>query len=343
MRNVGTDDMKMQAVIIKKTVIYALIFTFILTLPSATFAEQKTKLKIGFLPITDHLTLGVAEKLYAKEFKHTELETLKFTDWATIVEALRAGSLDGAFLLAPLTFQARITGIPIKTVLLGHRDGSALIVKTRIGIDSPSDLKSKTVAIPSRYSLHNMLLSKFVVNAGLSFGDEVKTIEMSPVEMPVALFNGDIDAYIVAEPIGSKAEKLGVGKVLVLSNEIWKNHPDCLLVMHESVISNNEIAVQELVSALVKSAEHIEDDRKEAANIGGSFLGHSVEIIHHALTVPNTQRVTFRNLIPDATELDMMQDYMSDTMKVFTKKTDIPASIDSRFAEKAYLEVEIQK
>jgi NitT/TauT family transport system substrate-binding protein len=293
-------------------------------------------MRIGFIPITDHLALGVAEKLYSQKFKNTELETLKFTDWATMVEALRSKSIDGAFLLGPLAFQARLTGIPVKTVLLGHRDGSALIVKTKIGINTASDLKGKVVAIPSKYSLHNMLLHKVVVGANLKFGKDVKTIEMSPVEMPAALFNGDIDAYIVAEPIGAKAEKMGTGKVLILSNEIWKNHPDCLLVLHESVIEGSHKAVQELVTSLVKAAEYIEHDRADAAKIGGPFLGHSVDIVHHALTVPSTDRVTFKNLVPDAAELNQMQDYMSDIMGVFSEKLDIAGSIDARFAVKAY-------
>ena len=64
------------------------------------------------------------------------METIKFSDWASISEALRSGSLDGAFLLAPLAFQAKLKGAPIKLVLLGHRDGSALIVTVKKGINT---------------------------------------------------------------------------------------------------------------------------------------------------------------------------------------------------------------
>src|SRR3989338_10497111 len=114
--------------------------------------DTKAKTKIGFLPITDHLLLGISKERDGANFKNLELETTKFGDWATISEALRSGNLDGAFLLAPLAYQSKLKDAPVKVVMLGHRDGSALIVKVRDGINTVKDLKGTTIAIPHRFS-----------------------------------------------------------------------------------------------------------------------------------------------------------------------------------------------
>ena len=95
----------------------------IFLLPFHLNAEQPAKkFKIGYVPISDHLILGVAKQRHAPRYKHSKLETIKFTDWATMIEALRSKSLDGAFILGPLAFQAKLSGIEITNVLLGHRD-----------------------------------------------------------------------------------------------------------------------------------------------------------------------------------------------------------------------------
>jgi NitT/TauT family transport system substrate-binding protein len=314
--------------------IFAVLLIF-LGISENTRAD-KVEAKIGHMPITDHLLLGIAHEQQGTSFKSLSLTTLKFTDWATLSEAVRSGSLDGALLLAPLAFQTKLKGTPIKIVLLGHRDGSALIVKSGETIKSPEDLKGTTIAIPSRFSTHNMLLHRYVTQAGLRYGTDFQTLDLAPPEMPSALAGRSIDGYIVAEPFGAKAEKLGVGKVLVLSSEIWKHHPDCLLVVREEFIVQHPEATLELVAALVRAGIFAESDRAAAANIGSRFLGHDEKLILHALTVPSTDRVTYYNLSPDKKELAELQDYMADNQGLFPKKVNLEELVDSSFAEKMY-------
>src|SRR3989338_6886816 len=293
----------------------------------------KTKTKIGFLPITDHLILGISKEKDNTTFKNVELETIKFSDWATISEALISGSLDGAFLLAPLAYQTKLKDAPVKIVLLGHRDGSALIVKVKDNINSVQDLNGTTIAIPHRFSTHNMLLHLYTTNAGLRYGVDFKTIEMAPPEMPAALSRGDIDGYIVAEPFGAKGELLGVGKVLVLSNQICEHHPDCVFVVREEYLNAHPEAMDELTISLIQSGIFAEQNRDEAAKIGTRFLGQPENALLKALKEPK-ERVTFYDLMPKKEEFIRLQDYMADKMGLFPQKVTLDELIDTSFAQR---------
>ena len=54
--------------------------------------------------------------------------SLKFTDWATVKEALISKDVGAVFILAPMAMQLAADGIPIKVVYLGHRDGTGIVV-----------------------------------------------------------------------------------------------------------------------------------------------------------------------------------------------------------------------
>lgn len=304
----------------------------------AAAPNSKPPVKIGFLPITDHLLLGISKIRDGNNFKHLTLEPVKFSDWSTLSEAVRSGDLDGAMLLAPLAFQVKLTGAPIKLVLYAHRDGSALIVKVKENIKSVQDLRRKTIAIPHRFSTHNMLLHLYTARAGLVYGKDFKTIEMAPPDMVAALARGDIDGYIVAEPFGARAELQGTGRVLVLSGQIWKHHPDCVLVLREEFLKRNPDGAEELIQSLIQSGIFVEQNRMLAAHLGAEFLGQPEDAMVKALTEPK-DRVTFYDLLPQKKELAKLQDYMADKMGLFPVKVNMDDLVDAGYAEKAYAQL----
>lgn len=322
----------------RNKLIVLILNLFILSIGvTAGYAEpERVAMKVGYLPITDHLLLGVSKEKDSASFKSLDLQPIKFSDWATISEALRSKSLDAAFLLAPLAFQTKLKGGDIKVVLLGHRDGSALIVSTQKPIASALDLRGRSVAIPSRFSTHNMLLNMFLEKAGLNPSTDLKTIEMAPPEMPSALATNQVDGYIVAEPFGAKGELSGAGKVLVLSTDIWKHHPDCLLVVQNDFLKKHGNAIQDLVLSLIRAGLFVEAHRDEGARIGSQFLGHSEQVLFHALTKPSTDRVTFLNLAPQTDELERIQSYMGDKLGLFPQRVTMNDLVDSTFARNAY-------
>jgi len=144
----------------------------------------KPTLKIGHISITDHLTLGVSKFKDTKQYQNFELKTVGFKGWPQLEKTLLKGDLDGAFILAPLGMQVESKmqdqGESTKVVLLGHRDGSALMIKAGSEIKTAADFKGKTIAIPDIYSIHNILLHKVITEAGLDYNTDIKTKVMTP-------------------------------------------------------------------------------------------------------------------------------------------------------------------
>jgi len=297
---------------------------------TAIAGASKVTLKIGYLPLTDHLLLIAA---FREKFKNLVIQPVKFSSWPENAEALKAGAVDGSFLLTPMSLTLREKGAPVKVVLLGHRNGSAITVKNNGEINTIKDLKGKTIAVPSQFSTHNILLRKIVAENGLDAARDVKIIDMPPPEMVVALATGRIHGYIVAEPFGVQAESQKIGKVLMLSKDIWPNHICCVLNLRESVINKYPEVVQELVSGLSKTAKFIEANPLQAARESVSLLGQKQEIIERVLTTP-ADRLTFNNLVPDLADFSATQRYMK-SYGLPGSGVNLKAYLDNSFAKRA--------
>ena len=288
----------------------------------------KVKIRLGYLPITDHLTIIAASRT---RFEKLTLEPVKFASWPELAEALKAGSLEAAFALTPISLTLRQKGVPIRIVLLGHRNGSVLLAANDIA--KVADLRGKTIAIPSRFSTHNLLLRRLLSRDGLDADKDVKLTELPPPEMVQALARGGISAFIVAEPFGAQAELRKIGKVLALSKDVWPNHICCALNAREDLIASHPEAVQELVSALVEAGQFASSQPKEAAQLSKAFLGQDPSVVLHAITSP-PGRVTYDDLVPTLADLSATQDDML-KYKLASAAVDLPRFLDDRFARAA--------
>ncbi|MFH7321589.1 ABC transporter substrate-binding protein [Desulfurivibrio sp. D14AmB] len=265
----------------------------------------RPRLRLGYLPITDHLLL-LAHDYYP--FSRVALSPVKFSSWPEAAEALRVGAVDAAFLLTPLGMALRRQRTPIQAVLLGHRNGSVLTLAAREEITATAALAGKRIAIPSRFSTHYLLLRRLLADAGLP-GESVHYIDMAPPEMVQALAGGRLDGFIVAEPFGAQAEIQGVGRVFTLSKEIWPGHICCVLNVREEFIQSHPEAVAELVTGLRVTGREIEADRRRAAVRSVNYLGQAPAVIEHVLTRP-PDRVTYHDLFPEPADFAATREQM---------------------------------
>ena len=117
-----------------------------------------------------------------------------FQGFPEIKEALMSNKMQAAFMVAPMAIALRAQGVPVKIVYLGHRYGSAVVVRNDGPIKSPADLKGKTIAIPSRFSNERLVVIKVLKDFKIDIS-EVKLVEMAPPDVAGALNAGAIDAF----------------------------------------------------------------------------------------------------------------------------------------------------
>src|SRR5678816_3444687 len=139
-------------------------------------AHARADLKVGFLPVTCHLTCPVTD--YAtRTSTRTHFESQRFTDFPTVVESIKSGRLDATFMIAPLAMKLREQGMPVKILYLGHRDGSTVMVRKDLPAKSLRDLRGKVFAIPSKYSNQNLVIHKVMQDEGMRPSD-IRFVEM---------------------------------------------------------------------------------------------------------------------------------------------------------------------
>ena len=102
-------------------------------------------------------------------------------------------------------------------------------------------------------------------------------------------------------------------------------------MLKTSLIKQNHKAVQEIVSRFTQTGQNIEKSKNEKIiSMAKDFLGQEKEIIEHILLKTD---MSFRPslLIPDIDALDMIQNYMTDTMGVLKNKIEINHLVDASF------------
>ena len=294
---------------------------------SQNTAHARAELKVGFLPVTCHLTCPVTD--YAtRTSTMTRFESQRFTDFPTVVESIKSGRLEATFMIAPLAMKLREQGVPVKICYLGHRDGSTVIVRKDLAVQSLRDLKGRTFAIPSKYSNQYLVIMKLMNDQGVK-PDEIKFVELPPPDMPGALASKAIDAYFVGEPHAAKAELDGSGKVLYHAKDIWPHFISCVLVVTEKLINEKPEVVRDLVRGIAESGEWAETHRLEAAKVVSPYFRQDEKVVRYVLTQP-PDRVSYRMLTPTDEDLQAIHD-MAIKAGVLQKPINMKDLIDRQF------------
>jgi NitT/TauT family transport system substrate-binding protein len=293
---------------------------------SATAAAGE--LQVGYLPVTCHLTCPVTDYATKTTTTSTRFISQRFTEFPTVVEALKARKIDATFILAPLAMVLREQGVPIHIVYLGHRDGSTVIVPKASTARSLRDLKGKTFARPSRFSNQYLVITKLMEDEGMQPGD-INFVDMPPPDMPSALAAGAIDAYFIGEPYAAKAELAGTGRVLYYAKDIWPHFVSCVLVVRDELIAEHPEQVRDLVRGIAESGEWAERHRLEAARVAAPYFRQDQKLLEFVLTQP-PDRVSYRQLTPTDEDLHAIMHYAIKA-GILRHEIDLGDIVDRRF------------
>jgi NitT/TauT family transport system substrate-binding protein len=277
----------------------------------ARAADSRERFRVGFLPVTCHLTCPVTEFINKQLEGEGIFEPVRFNGWPELKEAFLANYTQASFILAPMAMKLREEGVPIKIVYLGHRDGTALMVHKDSGIYRMQDLKGKVVAVPNRFSNQRLLIFRALKEAGMSI-DDLTIVEMPPPDMPISLATRAVDAITSGEPFMGQTELDGYGRVLYLTKDIWPNFISCVLAVHEDVIKNDRETVRRLVDGIAKSGKWIDqsmDHRMHVSQfVAKHYYNQDPRLLEFVLSKP-PDRVKYTNLTlqrPNFEEIELL-------------------------------------
>ena len=300
---------------------------------------ERRKISVAYIPVTCQLTCPVTDYI-SKLSEHGEVFLPRlFQGFPEIKEALISNKMQAAFIVAPMAIALKAQGVPIKVVYLGHRYGSAVVVRKTGPIKTFADIRGRTIAIPSRFSDERLLIFRAMKAWGMK-ASEIKMVEMAPPDVASALATGAIDAFSMGEPFPSQAEMGGYGRVLFQAREYWPDYMSCILVVQQDLIDKRPDVVQALVDGIARSGLWLDKSkphREDAADFVGRFYyNQKPALLRWALTKP-LDRVMYTPLAPYKADFDLVRDLMMET-GVLDKKIDFDEYTDTRFSDGALSE-----
>jgi NitT/TauT family transport system substrate-binding protein len=190
-----------------------------------------------------------------------------------LMSAFAAGALDMGYVgVAPAT--TAVANKTAKVVVLAqvNTEGSAIVVKRDGKVQSIPDLVGKSAVIPGHATVQDSLFRRALLKYKTQ-PDQVKIMVLKPPEMIGALRTDQTDAFIAWEPYPAKAVTMGVGRILISSRDIWKDHPCCVLAADSGFLESHLEKAKGVVRAHVKAIDFIRQHREEAIKVGVKYTG----------------------------------------------------------------------
>ena len=262
-------------------------------------APEKTKLKIGFIALTDCAPLVIAkEKGFFKEEGLDVHVAKEGGGWPGIQQKVINGEYDFSHALAgmPIAATLGINGnAHLQALLSLDFNGNAITYGNDIieemekyGLDktqrpvSAQSLKkyidAKRASEGSNYqplnfgmvhpvSTHNYELRYWMASSGIKPDQDCTIKPFPPPTMPSNLIAGNIEGYCVGEPWNSRIVLKGKGSALVTNYDIWNNNPEKVLQARADFVKKYPETTKAVMRAVIKAQKWLDtswENREEA-------------------------------------------------------------------------------
>ena len=286
--------------------------------------------KMGYMPVVTNLAAPLLDFASLKEDSNIRYQAIKFSSFSEMAAAFRNDQIHAAFIIAPLAIVLFQQGEDVRIVYIGNRHESTLVVRRELQVKEFKDLTGSIIAVPMRYSGHNLSLQRLIRSNDLE--NRIQVVEMNPPDMAAALTAGTLDAYFVGEPFAAVTLRNGVSKLLLYAEQVQPNFVCNLLIVKQRLIDKDTEAVRMLVEGAARAGVWAKNNRLETAQICSKYWGQSEDLIEYALSTP-PERIVFDRFIPIYSEIKSMAEDMVTFGLI--QDADIEDLVDDRFALQA--------
>ncbi len=277
-------------------------------------APRRPCIRIGYLPISDHLLAMVAH--HRHDHDHFQMLLKRFLSWSALVRALRNGVVDAALMMAPLVMSLKNAGESILYILDGHHDGSAITAAEEVAHNK--SLTGKRFGLPHVMSTHTMILNAMLATQG-DKGASSKFI--GPSYLIPSLKTRQIDAFFCAEPWSTLSAKQGSGRIMIRSKDIVPGHLCCILVVRTAFARRRASIVGTCARSFLDAASFITADHHAGARIQNLYTGVDPGVAEHVLSQGD---ISFTDLNPE-----MSRAAATMSLALRTGLLDKPCALDS--------------
>jgi nitrate/nitrite transport system substrate-binding protein len=282
---------------------------------------ERTKIKVGFIPIIDCAAVVLAEELGAYERQGLEVEIRREVSWANVRDKLALGVLDASHILAPLPLALTLgidsVSVPVINAMTLQVNGNGLTLSAKlwhemeevapdlVGKGAPLDARAIAAVVARRkaagappivlasvspFSVQNYMLRLWLSSGGVDPDRDVCLTVVPPPHTVAYMSGGVIDGYCVGEPWNQQAQALGIGRIALTGPDIWRGMPEKVLGTTEAWANRHPNTLLALVKALIEACLWLDEpsNRAEAARVLSSprYLNTPAEVMSRTLELP---------------------------------------------------------
>jgi len=157
----------------------------------------------------------------------------------------------------------------------GHEEAAVVV---RAGLEL-ADVR--VVTVPLRGGMKDLTAMAMIESLGLE-GLEVRR-QPSGDGAIISLFGQGTDAASMVEPYATMMERLGVGKVVRRTGDLWPHAPGCSLTTTGALRDRSPEVVEAVVRGFRRGLEFVHAEPAEAASIASRYIGVDAAFIEEAL------------------------------------------------------------
>jgi len=274
---------------------------------------EKSKLNVGFVPITCATPIIMAKPLGFYEKYGLDVDVIKTAGWAVARDKSLNNEYDAAHMLTPMplaiTMGAGSSATPFLMPAVENINGQAIVLHNdHKDKNDPKMWKGFKFGVPFEYSMHNFLLRYYVAEAGLDPDQDIQIRVVPPPEMVANLRAGNLDGYLSPDPFNQRAVWEKIGFIHILTKEIWDGHPCCAFACSSKFAVDLPNTYGALLKALVDATQyaHKQENRKKisAAIAPKNYLNQPVAVIEQVLTGRYADGLGNIKNVPDRIDFD---------------------------------------
>lgn len=258
----------------------AMLLFFLVLATACSGSESRAKgtsdvFRLGIFPNLTHAPghYAIGSGLLDEVMAPTEVEVTVFNSGSQAGQALLSGSIDGTYIgptPAATLFQQSDGEVAIVSGSVSG--GAALIVRKDAGIEEPSDLHGKSIAVPGIGNTQDVALRTWMHDNGLKARDEGGDVSVKAIDNAelLPLFQNDqIDAAWEPQPYPSYLVGDGVAELFVDEADLWKGgrFVTTHLLVNTAYLDAHPDVVTRLVDANVQAIDAVNADPEEAKKI----------------------------------------------------------------------------
>jgi nitrate/nitrite transport system substrate-binding protein len=254
---------------------------------------EKTKLKVGFVPITCATPIIMAHPLGFYSKYGLDVEVIKTAGWAVARDKSLAKEYDASHMLTPMplamTLGAGSTPTPYVMPAVENINGQAIVLHNKHKDKrDPKQWKGFKFGVPFEYSMHNFLLRYYVAEHGIDPDQDIQIRVVPPPEMVANLRAENLDGYLSPDPFNQRAVWEKIGFIHILTKDIWEGHPCCAFACSKEFAVTMPNTYGALLKSIVDATHYASkaENRKEisAAIAPANYLNQPVPVVEQVLT-----------------------------------------------------------